>query len=133
MADTDNKLQELKQALTSVKTFLDNPAVVTAIGQIPASIKKPVFDGLKQVLDVIKKALDELKGSLAAVTTVKDLLKVINDLLNAAAGLAPGEQATLNNVKTIIQTLQSLPGAAEIEEILNLITAIVTKLGSLSS
>jgi uncharacterized phage infection (PIP) family protein YhgE len=127
----DNKLQELKQALQQVLTFLNNPAVVTALGQIPASIKTPVFDGLKQVLDVIKKALDELKGSLSAVTTVKDLLKVINDLLDAAAGLAPGEQDTLNNVKQIVQTLQDLPGAAEIEEILNLINQIITKLESL--
>lgn len=133
MPDSDNKLQELKQALQQVSTFLDNPAVRTALGQIPASIKTPVFDGLKQVLDVIKKALDELKGSLSAVTTVKDLLKVINDLLNAAAGLAPGAQDTLNNVKTIVQTLQDLPGAAEIEEILNLINQIVTKLNSLGS
>lgn len=131
MADTDNKLQELKQALQQVSTFLDNPAVRTALGQIPASIKKPVFDGLKQVLDVIKKALDELKGSLSAVTTVKDLLKVINDLLDAAAGLAPGEKATLDNVKQIVKTLQDLPGAAEIEEILNLINQIISKLGSL--
>jgi uncharacterized phage infection (PIP) family protein YhgE len=131
MAETDNKLRELKTALEQVSTFLDNPAVGTALGQIPASIKTPVFDGLKQVLDVIKQALDELKGSLAAVTTVQDLLKVINDLLNAAAGLAPGAQDTLNNVKTIVQTLRDLPGAAEIEEILNLIDQIVTKLNNL--
>jgi hypothetical protein len=127
----DNKLQELKQALQQVSTFLDTPAVVTALGQIPGTIKDPVFDGLKQVLDVIKKALDELKGSLSAVTTVKDLLKVINDLLDAAAGLAPGEKETLDNVKQIVKTLQDLPGAAEIEEILNLINQIITKLGSL--
>jgi uncharacterized phage infection (PIP) family protein YhgE len=131
MPETDNKLQELKQALQQVSTFLDNPAVGTALGQIPASIKDPVFDGLQQVLNVIKTALDELKGSLAAVTTVQDLLRVINDLLDAAAGLAPNEQDTLNSVKTIVQTLRDLPGAAEIEEILNLINQIITKLGNL--
>lgn len=129
--DTDNKLQELKKALQQVSTFLDNPAVRTALGQLPASIKNPVFEGLKKVLDVIKKALDELKGSLGAVTTVKDLLKVINDLLAAAEGLAPGAKDTLDSVKTIVQTLQDLPGAAEIEEILSLINQIITKLGSL--
>lgn len=131
MADTDNKLQELKQALQQVLDFLNKPAVSGALGQIPASIKKPVLDGLKTVLGVIQKALDELKKNLSAVTTVKDLLKVINDLLTAAEGLAPGEKATLEQVKTIVKTLQDLPGAAEIEAILALIQQIVTKLGSL--
>lgn len=131
MAGTDNKLQELKQALQQVSDFLDKPDVRTALGQIPDSIKKPVLDGLKTVLGVIQKALDELKKNLSAVTTVKDLLKVINDLLTAAEGLAPGEKATLEQVKTIVKTLQDLPGAAEIEAILALIQQIVTKLGSL--
>lgn len=131
MPDTDNKLQELKKALDEVLTFLNNPAVTTALGQIPDSIKKPVLDGLKQVLDVIKKALDELKQNLGAVTTVKDLLKVINDLLTAAEGLAPGEKETLDSVKAIVQTLQDLPGAQEIQEILGKIDQIITKLNSL--
>jgi chemotaxis regulatin CheY-phosphate phosphatase CheZ len=131
MPDTDNKLAELKKALQEVLTFLNNQAVTTALGQIPDSIKKPVLEGLKKVLDVIKKALDELKKNLSAVTTVKDLLKVINDLLTAAEGLAPGEKETLESVKKIVQTLQDLPGAAEIEEILTLIGQIVQKLEGL--
>lgn len=131
MADTDNKLQELKEALQQVSAFLDKPEVRTALGQIPASIKTPVLDGLKTVLGVIQKALDELKKNLGAVTTVKDLLKVINDLLTAAEGLAPGEKDTLESVKTIVKTLQDLPGAAQIEEILTLVQQIITKLGSL--
>jgi len=131
MADTDNKLKELKTALDQVLTFLKNPAVVTALGQIPDSIKKPVLDGLKKVLDVIKKALDELKKNLSAVTTVKDLLKVINDLLTAAEGLAPGEKATLDSVKTIVKTLSDLPGEQEIKDILDTIEQIIAKLNSL--
>ncbi len=131
MADTQNTLQQLKQALQQVSAFLDNPAVRTALGQIPASIKDPVMDGLRTVLEVIQTALNELKANLGAVTTVQDLLKVINDLLTAAEGLAPGQKDTLDSVKTIVKTLQDLPGVAEIEEILNLIQQIITKLGSL--
>ncbi len=131
MADTDNKLQQLKEALQQVSAFLDKPEVRTALNAIPESIKKPVLDGLKTVLGVIQKALDELKKNLGAVTTVHDLLKVINDLLTAAEGLAPGEKETLDSVKTIVQTLQDLPDAAKIQEILDLIQQIVTKLGSL--
>ncbi len=131
MAETQNTLQQLKQALQQVSTFLDNPAVRTALGQIPASIKDPVMEGLRTVLGVIQTALNELKANLSAVTTVQDLLKVINDLLVAAEGLAPGQKDTLDTVKTIVKTLQDLPSAAEIEEILNLIQQIITKLGSL--
>ena len=131
MADTDNTLQQLKTALQEVSTFLDNPAVRTALGQIPASIKDPVMEGLRTVLGVIQTALNELKNNLSAVTTVQDLLKVINDLLTAAEGLAPGQKDTLDSVKTIVKTLQDLPSAAEIEEILNLIQQIINKLQSL--
>jgi phage-related protein len=131
MADTDNKLQQLKEALEQVSTFLDKPEVRTALNAIPASIKTPVLEGLKTVLGVIQKALEELKANLGAVTTVHDLLKVLNDLLTAAEGLAPGEKATLDSVKNIVQTLQDLPDAAKIQEILDLIQQIVTKLGSL--
>jgi len=131
MADTQNTLQQLKSALQEVSTFLDKPEVRTALGQIPASIKDPVMDGLRTVLGVIQTALNELKDNLGAVTTVQDLLKVINDLLTAAEGLAPGQKDTLDEVKTIVKTLQDLPSAAEIEEILNLIQQIIDKLQNL--
>ena len=131
MADTDNTLQQLKTALQEVSAFLDKPEVRTALGQIPASIKDPVMDGLRTVLGVIQTALNELKNNLSAVTTVQDLLKVINDLLTAAEGLAPGQKDTLDSVKTIVKTLQDLPSAAEIEEILNLIQQIINKLQNL--
>ncbi len=127
----DNVLVELKQALQELSALLDNPAVKTAIQAIPDSIMDPVIDGLKTVLNVIKDALNELKNSLGSVTALGDLLKTINDLLTAAEGLAPGQKETLETVKTIVKTLQDLPGVAEIEEILNLIQQIITKLEAL--
>lgn len=131
MADTDDKIAALKEALDKTSEFLDKPEVRTALGQIPASIKDPVFEGLRTVLNVIKTALDELKQNLGAVTTVQDLLKVINDLLDAATGLAPGEAATLNQVKDIVNTLQSLPSAADIEAVIAKVEEIIQKLSSL--
>lgn len=131
MADTDDKIKELKAALQKVSDFLDKEEVKTALKQIPSSIKDPVFKGLKQVLEVVKKALDELKKNLGAVTTVQDLLKVINDLLEAAEGLAPGEKDTLEAIKKTVQTLQQIPKAEEIAAIINLIEQIITKLGNL--
>jgi hypothetical protein len=131
MADTDNTLQQLKTALQEVSAFLDRPEVRTALGQIPASIKDPVMEGLRTVLGVIQTALNELKDNLGAVTTVQDLLRVINDLLTAAEGLAASQRETLDQVKSIVKTLQDLPSAAEIEEILTLIQQIIDKLQNL--
>src|SRR5829696_1456898 len=131
MAETDDKIKELKEALDKVSVFLDKPEVRTALGQIPATIKDPVFEGLRTVLDVIKTALNELKANLGAVTTVQELLKVINDLLDAAKGLASGEEETLNRVKGILDTLQSLPGAADIEAVIAKIEEIIQKIASL--
>jgi hypothetical protein len=127
----DNVLADLKKALQDLSALLDNPAVKTAIGAIPDSIMNPVIGGLKTVLNVIKDALNELKTSLGSVTTLGDLLKTVNDLLTAAEGLAPGQKDTLETVKTIVKTLQDLPGVAEIEGILNLIQQIITKLEAL--
>ncbi len=127
----ENVLQKLKEALQELSTLLDNPAVKTAIGAIPDSIMNPVIDGLKTVLNVIKDALNELKNSLGSVTALGDLLKTVNDLLAAAEGLAPGQKDTLNTVKTIVKTLQDLPGVADIEAILTLIGQIIAKLEAL--
>jgi phage-related protein len=127
----ENTLDQLKESLQELSTLLDNPAVKTAIGAVPDSIMNPVIDGLKTILNVIKDALNELKNSLGSVTQLGDLLKTVNDLLTAAEGLAPGQKDTLETVKSIVKTLQDLPGVAQIEEILTLITQIVTKLGAL--
>jgi Tfp pilus assembly protein PilO len=131
VADTDNQIEQLQKALTEVLAFLNKTEVSEALSKIPASIKTPVFDGLKKVLDVIKTALDELKKNLGSITTVKDLLKVINDLLTAAEGLAPNEKDNLENLKKILNTLQSLPDAAKIEAIIVDISKIIAKLESL--
>ncbi len=131
MADTQNTLQQVKQALQAVLDFLSKPEVATAFTQIPDSFKNPVKNGLNSVLNVIQRALNELKDKLSAVTTVHDLLGVINDLLTAAEGLAPGEKDTLETVKSIVKTLQDLPDAQQIQQILDLVQAIITKLGAL--
>jgi len=130
MAD-QNTLDQVKTALQAISDFLDKPEVRTALGQIPDTIKKPVLDGLKTILDVVQKALVELNKNLGAVTTIQDLLKVINGLLTAVAGLAPDQQATLDTVKNIVKTLQDLPDAAQVKAISDLAGALITKIENL--
>src|SRR5215213_3070605 len=123
----DNTLQKLKDALQELSTLLGKDDVRNAVGAIPDAIMNPVIEGLKTVLNVIKDALGELKNSLGSVTKLEGLLKTVNDLLTAAEGLAPGQKSTLDTVKTIVKTLQDLPGLADIEAILTLISQIVTQ------
>ena len=130
MAD-QKTLDQVKTALQSVSDFLDKAEVRAALGQIPDSIKKPVLDGLKTILGVIQKALDELTKNLGAVSTIQDLLAVINNLLDAAQGLAQSEKDTLQNVKNVVATLQSLPDAAQIKAISDLAGGVITKIENL--
>ena len=127
----DNVLDELKEALEELSTLLDRAEVKTAIGLIPDSIMGPVLEGLKTILGVVKDALDELKNSLGSVGSIGDLLGVVSQLLDAVEGLAPSQRDTLESVRAIVKTLQDLPDAAAIDELLTLIGQIVTKLEAL--
>jgi hypothetical protein len=126
-----NVLDQLRNALQELSGLLDQQPVKTAIGLIPDSIMGPVLEGLKTILRVVKDALDQLKDSLDSVGSIGDLLTTINSLLEAAEGLAPGEKDTLEGLRSVVRTLQDLPGPQQIDEILGLIDQIVTKLEAL--
>ena len=127
----ENVLEDVENALDELSSLLDQTAIKDAIGLIPDTLKDPVIDGLKQVLNVIKDALNELMANLASVVNLGELFSTINSLMEAAEGLAPGEKDTLDTVKNIVNTLQDLPGVDDIEQILSKIDAIVAKLEAL--
>ena len=76
-------------------------------------------------------AAHQLKNSLDSVGSIGDLLTAINSLLEAAEGLAASEKDTLEGVRSVVKTLQDLPGVADIEAILQQIDQIVAKLEAL--
>lgn len=127
----DNVLQEIEQALDQLSSLLDQDAIKQALGLIPDSLKDPVVDGLKTVLNVIKDALNELKENLESVLNLDELFSTVNGLLEAVEGLAPGEKDTLDTVKNIVKTLQDLPGVEDIERILGKVDQIIAKLEAL--
>ena len=126
-----NVLDQLRDALNQLSTLLDQQPVKTAIGLIPHSIMGPVIDGLKTILRVVKDGLDQLKQSLDSVGSIGDLLTAINSLLQAAEGLASSEKATLEGIRSVVKTLQDLPGVQDIDAILHQIDQIVAKLEAL--
>jgi hypothetical protein len=127
----DNVLQEIEQALDQLSSLLDQDPVKQALDLIPDNLKDPVVDGLKTVLNVIKDALNELKENLDSVLNLDELFSTINGLLEAVEGLAPGEKETLETVRSIVQTLQGLPGVEDINRILQKVDQIVAKLEAL--
>lgn len=127
----ENVLEDVENALDELSSLLNQDAIKQAIGLIPDTLKEPVIDGLKQVLNVIKDALNELMANLESVVSLGELFSTINSLMEAAESLAPGEKDTLDTVKNIVNTLQDLPGVDDIEQILSKIDAIVAKLEAL--
>lgn len=125
----DNALDKLDSALTDLSKILDDPAVKTALGAIPASIKTPIVEGLKKVLDVVKKTLKELEDKIASVVNLDRLFTTTTNLLNAVEGLVTDQKSTLEDVKKVISTVQDVSKAKEkITGILTKIDEIVNKL-----
>jgi len=125
----DNALDKLDSALTDLSTILDDPAVKTALGAIPASIKTPIVEGLQKVLDVVKKTLKELEDKIASVVNLDKLFTTTTNLLDAVEGLVTDQKSTLEDVKKVISTVQDVSKAKEkITGILAKIDQIVNKL-----
>lgn len=129
----DQPTAQLKQALTELSTKLDDAGVKKAIGCIPDSVKTPVIDALKQVLNVIKQTLKDFEKELDCITGITPLFDVVNNLVDAAKGLVPGEEgkANLEKVKDVFNTLKDIPSTQDITDIVTLIDAIVEKLGKM--
>ncbi len=125
----DNALDKLDTALTDLSKILDDSAVKTALGAIPASIKTPIVEGLQKVLDVLKKTLKELQDKIASVVNLDKLFTTTTGLLDAAEGLVTDQKSTLEDVKKVISTVQDVGKAKDkITGILAKIDEIVNKL-----
>jgi chaperonin cofactor prefoldin len=125
----DNALDKLNTALDDLSTILDEPAVKTALGAIPATIKTPIIEGLKKVLDVLKNTLKELSDKIASVVNLDKLFTTTTNLLDSAEGLVPDQKSTLEDVRKVVSTVQDVTQAKEkIAGILTKIDAIVGKL-----
>ena len=124
-------LEELKTSLQELSVQLDDQKVKDAIASLPESIIIPVIEGLKSVLNIVKDSLTELEAKRDSVANLQEVLGTVNNLLAVSRGIAPDEKDTLESVKTIVNTLQDLPGLEKLSEILTLIDQIVSKLEAL--
>ncbi len=125
----DDPIVKLKSALTKLDTLLDGPVVAQAVEKL-GSIIKPIVKILVQLLELIREALQEIIDGLDGLG-IEEISETVNELLGAAAGLLPGQADKLEEIKNALGFLEEVPSAQDLQDVLDLITSITTKLEAL--
>jgi ABC-type transporter Mla subunit MlaD len=143
MATTASSLfNDLKQALTTFKQFLDsaaaNDGLKNAIKAVKAVVPK-VGDLLTQLINLMGRLETEITnlnaGAVGAgLTTATQFVSAAKAFLDTAKTLLPGDEATINQILDVVNVVSSLPSLDAIKtEILGLIGAIKTDLTALNA
>jgi hypothetical protein len=139
MADSSNLYQEVKDAMTTFKKFLDDN---TAALKPAIAALKPIVPQIGDLLTKLIGLMGELKTAITNidVTNVPGLSQVsaftsgIVALLQTAESLLPQEKAAIDDVLGAASVVTSLPSLSTVkQDILNLIDGIVSDLKSLNS
>jgi hypothetical protein len=139
MADSSNLYQEVKDAMTTFKKFLDDN---TAALKPAIAALKPIVPQIGDLLTKLIGLMGELKTAITNidVTNVPGLSQVsaftsgIVALLQTAESLLPQEKAAIDDVLGAASVVTSLPSLSTVkQDILNLIDGIVSDLTSLNS
>jgi hypothetical protein len=139
MADSSNLYQEVKDAMTTFKKFLDDN---TAALKPAIAALKPIVPQIGDLLTKLIGLMGELKTAITNidVSNVPGLSQVsaftsgIVALLQTAESLLPQEKAAIDDVLGAASVVTSLPSLSTVkQDILNLIDGIVSDLTSLNS
>ena len=134
-----NLFQELKDALTEFKTFLDTnvPVIKPAIQALKSIIPQigELLDKLIDLMGKLKTAINNLNvGAIQNLDKVTAFTQGVTTLLQTAKNLLPNEASTIDNVLAVANVAGSLPSVGQLKaEIISLIDAIVVDLNSLKS
>jgi hypothetical protein len=135
-----NLFEELKDALTKLKTFLhDNVATIKPAIQALKAIVPQVTELIDKLIDLLgslKTEIDKINpGAVGAgLAKVTEFTTSIKTVLETAKGLLPNEAAKIDDVIKVADVVSSLPSLDAIKgEIKDLIDAIVTDLNQLKA
>ncbi len=134
-----NLFQELKDALTEFKTFLDTnvPVIKPAIQALKSIIPQigELLDKLIDLMGKLKTAIQNLNvGAIPGLDKVTTFTQGVTTLLQTAKNLLPNETSTIDDVLGVANVAGSLPSVDQLKtEIISLIDAIVVDLNSLKS
>jgi len=139
MADTTNLYQDLKNALTEFKTFLDSnvatlkPAI-TALEAILPQVSD-LITKLIALMGQLKTAIQNLNvGGIPGLAQVSQFTTAAKTLLQTAENLMPDQKTAIDDVLGVVDVVSGLPSLDQVKtDILNLIDGIVQDLNSLKS
>jgi hypothetical protein len=138
MADP-NLFQELKDALTSFKSFLDTN---TAIIKPAIAALKPIVPQIGDLLNKLIALMNDLKtaiqninvGAIPGLDKVSQFTSAVKTVLQTAQALLPQESGQIQQVLDAANVVTGLPSLDQVkQEILDLLTAIIGDLTTLNS
>jgi ABC-type transporter Mla subunit MlaD len=137
MADPSNLYQELKDALTQFKQFLDSS---TATLKPAIAALKPIVPQIGDLLDKLIGLLGQLKDAInninvdniPGLSQVSQFTASVTTLLQTAETLLPSEKSAIDDVLGAANVVTSLPSLSAVkQDILALLTGIINDLNAL--
>jgi hypothetical protein len=127
-----NVFQELKNALTELKTFLDGPTVTAIKGAIStlAEIVPQINDVINELITLLTKLDTEIQnlnvGAIPGLDKVSEFTKSVKTVLEAAKAVIPAESAKIDEVISGADLVAGLPSVDDLKgELHTLLTDII--------
>jgi ABC-type transporter Mla subunit MlaD len=138
MTDTSNLYQQLKDALTQFKQFLD-----TSTAQLKPAIAalKPIVPQIGDLLNKLISLMTQLKdainkldvGAIPGLDKVSQFTTSVTTLLQTAESLLPDQKSAIDAVLGAANVVTGLPSIGAVkQDILDLLTGIINDLTALN-
>ncbi len=134
-----NVYDELKNALTQVKTVLDEgvgvikPAVRTLAGAVPQI--NELLTTLIDLLEQLKVEIDKLDASAIPVDKVLPFLDGVKSLLETSRNVLPADQGgNISTALEVVEVVKSIPTPEQIKaEVIGLLDAVKNHIAALKA
>ncbi|SEE84872.1 hypothetical protein SAMN05444161_7432 [Rhizobiales bacterium GAS191] len=139
MADTSNLYQELKDALTQFKQFLDSntAALKPAIAALKPIVPQigDLLTKLIALMGQLKDAINNIKlDAIPGLAQVSQFTTSVTTLLQTAETLLPQQKSAIDDVLGSANVVTGLPSLSTVkQDILDLLTGIIGDLNTLNS
>lgn len=134
-----NLFQELHDALTQFKQFIESnqgtlKTAVTGLKSIVPQVGD-LMTKLIALMGQLKDAVNNLNvGAIPGLDTISQFTTAATSLLQSAEALLPQQKSAIDEVLSVANVVTGLPSLDAIkQEILDLLTAIVTDLQTINS